>query len=811
MSCISSNFSSFFLNSVNDPSEFSKYLSNGELKCTNFEEFQVFAAQSTQQQQQHQQQQHLPQQQQQQQQQQYLHINGAEFGYEAAAATSQSPSPSTALPASQPLLSNRWPTAVATPNGHHNSAAAAAAAAATAQHFDGSFEFIKYLRHSTDFTPNSSSNNNNIASSSSGSAADGDSAAASVEKCSKLAASAGRVATPPLTLPASPVGASGGSGVGLLDLDSTSIAQKSRSASRKVAAMLSSVSRSSNSLDANSSTLDAVFDHDSKQTMFELQHMTSASNGSNGSNSNESSLELLAFPSSHLNASNSNTSSEEHCGSAGEFGGLLSGASCSSASAAAPKLLGSFVIKENFEVHPSHKVEEGIFQHMNKLPSKKKDTLKQLGVRFTGQMTLTDKSIVVENFIKFCEEYDIKDHRPWLSLNQCGLNKPEQIKFARYLGQGLPTFTLFCIYSNFKNLFCTKRTEIYTKDGYNLPYILDKTKRFLANTTADLKNMAAANDGTLEFASNSSSSSNSNNNMNNNSSINNNSSSSVNSNSSSTTNSSTISLSNTVNSYVTGASNAAQALDSRYSGGCMAASLLPPPPSMPPLGPPPRSLEQLIIYENFNVHETHRIEDGVCTHISRLPPKKQELLKQFGIQSSSQQCLSNYEKCILIENFIKFCNEYQISDHRPFLDFHESALSKCEQLKFVRYLGQGLSNLTLNKIYVAFKDLLGNGRAEKAGTESYNLDVILKKKRKHLYNRLHATATSVDMTSYDAAQSPQLQHQQQQQQQPIPLPTAAAAAPRPHHAFAALTTTSTPHSSEVSNDLTQYSYVQQQR
>lgn len=57
--------------------------------------------------------------------------------------------------------------------------------------------------------------------------------------------------------------------------------------------------------------------------------------------------------------------------------------------------------------------------------------------------------------------------------------------------------------------------------------------------------------------------------------------------------------------------------------------------------------------------------------------------------------------------------EYQISDHRPFLDFHESALSKCEQLKFVRYLGQGLSNLTLNKIYVAFKDLLGNGRSEK--------------------------------------------------------------------------------------------------
>jgi len=403
MSCISSNFSSFFLNSLNDPSEFSKYLSNGELKCTNFEEFQVFA-QSTQQQQ---------------QQQQYLHTNGvgsAEFGYEAATSQSQRDAaaagtePATALPASQPLLSNRWPTAVATPNGH-------APAANAAQHFDGSFEFIKYLRHSTDFTPNSGSG----AGSGVG-IADGADSAATAEKCSKLTAAAtvgggggvggsgagaaSRVTSPPL--PASPVGASvcGGGGVGLLDLDSsTSISQKSRSASRKVAALLSSVSRSSNSLDANSSTLDAVFDHDSKQTIFELQlqHMTSTSNGSNASNSNESSLELLAFPSSHLNASNSNTSSEEHC----EFGGLsgLSGASCSSASAvgSAPKLLGSFVIKENFDVHPSHKVEEGIFQHMNKLPSKKKDTLKQLGVRFTGQMTLTDKSIVVDNFIKFCE------------------------------------------------------------------------------------------------------------------------------------------------------------------------------------------------------------------------------------------------------------------------------------------------------------------------------------------------------------------------------------------------------------------------
>lgn len=435
MSCISSNFSSFFLNSLNDPSEFSKYLSNGELKCSNFEEFQVFGCgagatsqplpppTSTQQQQ------HQLQQQQQSLQYSHTHLpSTADFSpYDAAtqAATSQretcagSSAASTssgsstvnsayavasaevsaaAAPTSTALnapgsvsgsgsggsnnpvslnspSSNRWPTAVATPNGH---AAAASAPGSVPQHFDGSFEFIKYLRHSADFTPSPPT--------------------AHSESAEKGGCKPGIAAGTPPPPAQSPVAG------GLIDLD-TSTSQKSRSASRKVAALLSSVSRASNSLvDTSSSALD-VFDHDSKQTMFDLQQM--ASNGS--SNSNESSLEMLAFPNSHLNASNSNTSSEgAACGSAGEFGGLLTGgASCSSSTASssshAPKLLGSFVIKENFEVHPSHKVEEGIFQHMNKLPSKKKDTLKQLGVRFTGQMTLTDKSIVVENFIKFCE------------------------------------------------------------------------------------------------------------------------------------------------------------------------------------------------------------------------------------------------------------------------------------------------------------------------------------------------------------------------------------------------------------------------
>lgn len=313
-----------------------------------------------------------------------------------------------------------------------------------AQHFDGSFEFLKYLRHSSDYSNETCSN----------SVGDDDITPS--------------ISTAPLTAAASQHPAVAAS---LIDLD-TSTSMKPQSA-RKTVALLSSVTRPVTALDT---TLD-VFEHDdSKHTIFDLQQHTTSSSNSN----EESSMDVsnLAFPNSLLSASNSNTSCESAAGGSADFSNINAMVPC------APKPLASVVIKENFEVHPAHKVEEGIFQHMNKLPPKKKETLKQLGVRFTGQMTLADKSIVADNFIKFCQEYEITDHRPYLSLNQSGLNKPEQIKFARYLGQGLPAFTLFCIYSNFKNLFCTKRIENYTKDGYNLPYILEKTKRFLANTTA---------------------------------------------------------------------------------------------------------------------------------------------------------------------------------------------------------------------------------------------------------------------------------------------------------------------------------------
>uniref|UniRef100_A0A1A9UG27 Uncharacterized protein n=1 Tax=Glossina austeni TaxID=7395 RepID=A0A1A9UG27_GLOAU len=270
---------------------------------------------------------------------------------------------------------------------------------AGAQHFDGSFEFLKYLRHSNDYHDGShdpqvqgASNSGNSSSSAHATNAVGTKHESAVSAVSAVAVNAS-----------------------LIDLDSSTTHKASRS-SRKSAALLSSVATS-----APTPMAIDVYDHDSKHTIFDLQHMTNATvTSAHSSNSNESSMELssLTYPNSHLNASNSNTSSEGGTNGTAtghadfsmiSVNGVNAAATSSpaavpaAAASTAPKPLATFAIKENFDVHSSHKIEEGIFQHMNKLPPKKKDNLRQLGVRFTGQMTLNDKSIIVDNFIRFCQ------------------------------------------------------------------------------------------------------------------------------------------------------------------------------------------------------------------------------------------------------------------------------------------------------------------------------------------------------------------------------------------------------------------------
>ena len=405
MSCISSNFSSFFLNSLNDPSEFSKYLSNGELRFSStFEDFQVYG-----------QAQQLQQQQQQQQQHQH-HINGGELingnGDESNSNIENTQPIVTSVqhygnyqpPPQHQMHPNhvphphiqqqqtRWvlPQHQQQPNSSSVASPAPVVSATGVQHFDGSFEFMKYLRHSNDYndththegTPQNQSQSNHTTTA---------------------------VGTKP----------DGVLNNSFMDLDHA----HKRAAARKTPVLSSVNGNNSNANNNNSQhptpmAID-IYDHDSKHNIYDLHHMSSV----HSSNSNESSMELssMTYPNSHLNASNSNTSSEG-CGGGGgnnpnhnDFS-MLSGVANSQASTAsntataaaaaspaAPKPLASFTIKDNFEAHPSHKVEEGIFQHMNKLPSKKKENLKQLGVRFTGQMTLNDKSIIVENFIRFCQ------------------------------------------------------------------------------------------------------------------------------------------------------------------------------------------------------------------------------------------------------------------------------------------------------------------------------------------------------------------------------------------------------------------------
>lgn len=67
-----------------------------------------------------------------------------------------------------------------------------------------------------------------------------------------------------------------------------------------------------------------------------------------------------------------------------------------------------------------------------------------------------------------------------------------------------------------------------------------------------------------------------------------------------------------------------------------------------------KKLENFTMYENFRVPEAHRIEDGICTQLTRLPSKKQDLFKQYGIYNNHS--VSYYEKLQIIENFNRFCN-----------------------------------------------------------------------------------------------------------------------------------------------------------
>lgn len=67
-----------------------------------------------------------------------------------------------------------------------------------------------------------------------------------------------------------------------------------------------------------------------------------------------------------------------------------------------------------------------------------------------------------------------------------------------------------------------------------------------------------------------------------------------------------------------------------------------------------KMLENFTMYENFRIPETHRIEDGICTQLTRLPSKKQDLFKQYGIHNNHS--VSYYEKLQIIDNFNRFCN-----------------------------------------------------------------------------------------------------------------------------------------------------------
>lgn len=359
MSCISSNFSSFFLDSLNDPSEFAKYLSNGDNRMVPIVSSTSYDDYSGNHHHHHSHPSHFHHHHHHHQLLHHQNTNGLCDNSEGTAVSTSFNLPPTSYNHQSsatvtPTVSEKHPP----PTSLLSSGIGTATNSTTSlnsQHFDGSFEFLKYLRYSADY-------------------GGGEDSVHSIQ--------------------------SNTTNSSLIDLDSTPTS--SHKGLKNGAAGGGVITRN------NNFDLDSTYDHDSKHNIFDLHQQTNSCSSTNNSDSMMTDPTILA---PHLSASNSNPSSE--CGSENSNNFINNSNNLSSAAAAAaaasaaaalnPKALMKFVIKENFDVHPSHKVEEGIFQHMNKLPVKKKDQLKALGVTFTGHMSISDKSIIVENFTKFCQ------------------------------------------------------------------------------------------------------------------------------------------------------------------------------------------------------------------------------------------------------------------------------------------------------------------------------------------------------------------------------------------------------------------------
>ncbi|KAL5278854.1 hypothetical protein ACFFRR_003470 [Megaselia abdita] len=397
-----------------------------------------------------------------------------------------------------------------------------------------------------------------------------------------------------------------------------------------------------------------------------------------------------------------------------------------------PKTLMDFFITENFYVPPSHKIEDGILKHMNRLPIKKKDDLKSLGVTFTGQISIDDKLIIVQNFERFCDEYGITDHRPFLEVSKCRMLKAEKIKFARYLGQGLPKLALFCIYNNFKNMFNLHCVNL------DLPQIFKKLKYVLSNK-ASLKRMPKTHQSENSVEE----------------------STTTISKSSNQTSQSPLPV--IFNEYIYEIPSFSETCPyneliikyectkcdeffrnledlSQHSKKVHVESLEDPKiTEIEKEGKHeqtlvtvinPNALTEFVIKENFEVHQSHRVEDGIFQHMTRLPLKKRNQFKSLGVTLALH--ISIDDKSIIVENFTRFCDEYGIKDHRPFLEVSKCGMLKAEQVKFARYLGQGLPTLALFCIYKNFQNLFCMKKFKGDVKSIYDLQCILKMAKRFL-------------------------------------------------------------------------------
>ncbi|GJQ68687.1 hypothetical protein Trydic_g17227 [Trypoxylus dichotomus] len=150
--------------------------------------------------------------------------------------------------------------------------------------------------------------------------------------------------------------------------------------------------------------------------------------------------------------------------------------------------LRQLTVNITWDVPLSHTIETRISSCATK---QQEEQFRSLGIKFkNGYFTKKEDEQIKKNFKQFCMEHGLKyDAKPFLRFlygQEPILKKVERLKFARYLGRGLPYRRLFGIYSRFKILYSALNKGRFTpeEDAVILKYM--ELLKFSNNQFAEL-------------------------------------------------------------------------------------------------------------------------------------------------------------------------------------------------------------------------------------------------------------------------------------------------------------------------------------